>query len=46
MQTLGLEEAGWVERQGHLDHEEACQLVAFQEELIESTAQVALMASG
>jgi hypothetical protein len=46
LQTLGLEEAGWVESQGHLDREEACQLVAFQEELIESTAQVALTASG
>ena len=46
MQTLGPEEAGWVERQGYLDREEACRLVAFQEELTESTAQVAPTASG
>jgi hypothetical protein len=42
--TLGLEEAEWAERQGHRDHEEACRLVAFQEESTESTAQVALRA--
>lgn len=46
MQTLGLEEAEWVEHQGHLDREEACRLVAFQEELTESTALVALTAWG
>ena len=47
--TLGLEAAEWAERQGHRehrDHEEACRLVAFQEELTESTAQVALTAWG
>jgi hypothetical protein len=44
--TLGLEEAGWVEHQGHLDHAEAYRLVAFPEELTESRAQVALTASG
>jgi hypothetical protein len=47
--TLGLEAAEWAERQGHRerrDHEEAYRLVAFQEELTESTAQVALTAWG
>jgi hypothetical protein len=43
---LGPEEAEWVEHQERSDHEEACRLVAFPEELIESTAQVALTASG
>jgi hypothetical protein len=43
---LDLEEVEWAERQGHLDHEEAFQLAAFQEELTESTAQVAQTASG
>ena len=45
MPTLGLEEAGLVEHQGRQDHEEACRLVAFQEGLTASTAQVALTAS-
>jgi hypothetical protein len=44
--TLGPEEAEWVEHQERSDHEEACRLVACQEELTESTAQVALTASG
>ena len=46
MPTLGLEEAGWVEHQERQDHEEACRLVACQEELTVSTAQVALTALG
>jgi hypothetical protein len=46
LQTLGPEEAEWVERLEHLDHEEACRLVACLEELTVSTAQVALTASG
>ena len=46
LQTLGLEEAEWVERLERLDREEACRLVACQEELTVSTAQVALTASG
>ena len=48
MQTLGLEEAELVEhlgRQERQGHEEACRLVVCPEELTESTAQVALMAS-
>lgn len=44
--TLGPEEEGLVEHQERLDHEEACRLVACQEELTESTALVALTASG
>jgi len=44
--TLALEEAEWVERQERQDREEACRLVAYQEELTVSTAQVALTASG
>jgi hypothetical protein len=44
--TLGLEEAGWVEHQGRLDHAEAYRLLAFPEELTELRAQVALTASG
>jgi hypothetical protein len=43
--TLDLEEAEWAERREHLDHEAACRLVAYLEELIESTVQVALTAS-
>jgi hypothetical protein len=43
--TSDLEEAEWAERREHLDHEEACRLVAYLEELIESTVQVALTAS-
>ena len=43
--TLGLEEAESVERPERQDHEEACRLVACPEELTESTAQDALMAS-
>jgi hypothetical protein len=46
LQTLGPEEAEWVERLEHLDHEEACRLVACLEELTVSTAQVALTALG
>ena len=46
LQTLGLEEAEWVEHQEHQDREEAYQLVACPEELIVSTAQDALMALG
>ena len=43
---MGPEEAEWAERQGHRDHEEACRLVACQEALTESRAQVALTAWG
>lgn len=43
--TLDLEGAEWAERQEHSGHEAAFQLVAYQEELIESTAQVSLTAS-
>jgi hypothetical protein len=46
LQTLGPEEAEWVERLERQDREEACRLVACQEELTVSTAQVALTASG
>jgi hypothetical protein len=46
LQTLGLEEAEWVEHQEHRDREEAYRLVACQEELTVSTAQDALMALG
>ena len=45
LQTLGLEEAGWVVHQERQDREEACRLAAYQEELTELTAQVALTAS-
>ena len=45
MQTLGQEEAEWVVHQERRDREEACRLVACQEELTELTAQVALTAS-
>jgi len=44
--TSDLEEVGLVAHQERQDHEEACRLVACQEELIVSTAQVALTASG
>lgn len=44
--TLGRAEAEWVEHQERLDHEVACRLVAYQEELTESTAQGALTALG
>jgi hypothetical protein len=44
--TSGLVEAEWVVHQERQDHEEACRLVACQEELTESTAQVALTALG
>ena len=43
--TLDLEEAEWVERRVHQGHEAAFRLVAYQEELIELTVQVALTAS-
>ena len=46
LQTLGLEEAEWVEHQEHQDREEAYRLVACPEELTVSTAQDALMALG
>jgi hypothetical protein len=46
LQTLGPEEAEWVERLERLDREEACRLVACPEELTVSTAQDALMALG
>jgi hypothetical protein len=46
LQTLGLEEAEWVERLEHQDREAACRLAAYQEELTVSTAQVALTALG
>jgi len=46
LQTSGLEEAEWVVHQERQVREEACRLVAYQEELTVSTAQVALMASG
>lgn len=46
LQTLGLEEAEWVEQQEHQDREEAYRLVACPEELTVSTAQDALMALG
>ena len=46
LQTLGLEEAEWVEPQEHQDREEAYRLVACSEELTVSTAQDALMALG
>jgi hypothetical protein len=46
LQTLGLEEAEWVERLEHPDREEAYRLVAYQEELTVSTAQDALTALG
>jgi hypothetical protein len=46
LQTLGPEEAEWVERLEHQDREAACRLAAYQEELTVSTAQVALTALG
>jgi hypothetical protein len=46
LQTSDLEEVGLVAHQERQDHEGACRLVACQEELIVSTAQVALTASG
>jgi hypothetical protein len=46
LQTLGLEEAEWVEHQEHQDREEAYRLAACPEELTVSTAQDVPMALG